>query len=67
MSEGSNSAPLLMASLLYATALGKYVANLVSDFDPETSCFGERNFYYCFGVRRLCLIKNLTPLQASPI
>jgi hypothetical protein len=49
-----------MASLLGAKVLVEYRANLVSDFDPKTSCFGERSFY-------CCLIKNLTPLRASPV
>jgi hypothetical protein len=29
--------------------------------------FGERSFYCCFGVHWLHLIKNLTPLRASPV
>jgi hypothetical protein len=56
MSEGSNSMPLLMASLFGAKAIIKYEANLVSDFDPEALCFGERSFYYFFGIHRLRLI-----------
>jgi hypothetical protein len=39
MSEGSDSASLLMASLPSALALVEYKANLVSDFDPEFSHF----------------------------
>jgi hypothetical protein len=67
MSEGSDSVPLLMALLFSAKALVEYRANLVSDFDPNASCFRERCIYYCFGVHRLCLIKNLTPLWATPM
>jgi hypothetical protein len=32
-----------------------------------SSCFGERSFYYCFEIYRLCLVKNLTLLWASPV
>jgi hypothetical protein len=56
-----------MASLLGAKALVKYGTNLVCDFDPEDSCFGERSFYCCFGIHRLYLIENLTPLRSSPL
>jgi hypothetical protein len=38
MSEGSNSAPLLMASLHGTKALVEYRAKIVSDFDPEGAC-----------------------------
>jgi hypothetical protein len=38
MSKGSDSAPLLMISLLGAKALVKYKAKLVRDFDPEGPC-----------------------------
>jgi hypothetical protein len=67
MSEGSDSAPLLMASLFGAKALIEHKANLVSDFDLVASCFGEQSFYFCFGVHGLRLSKNLTPLRVSPI
>jgi hypothetical protein len=41
MSDGSDSVPLLMALLFSVEVLVKYGANLVSDFDPVASCFGE--------------------------
>jgi hypothetical protein len=49
MSEGFDSAPLLMASLFSVNALVKYRVNFVSDFDLVNSSFGERSFYYIFG------------------
>jgi heme/copper-type cytochrome/quinol oxidase subunit 3 len=65
MSEGSDSTPLLMALLFSAKALVEYGANHVSDFDLEGSFFGERSFYYCFGIHRLHIVRILTPLRAS--
>jgi hypothetical protein len=41
MSEGPNSAPLLMASLPSAQLLVEYGANLVSDFDRCSHTSGE--------------------------
>jgi hypothetical protein len=41
MSRGPDSVRPLMASLLCIKMLVKYGANLVSDFDPQDSCFGE--------------------------
>jgi hypothetical protein len=67
MSEGSDSVPLLMALLFSAKVLVEYRANLVSDFDPNASCFEEQCIYCCFEVHRLCLVKNLTPLWATPM
>jgi heme/copper-type cytochrome/quinol oxidase subunit 3 len=58
---------MLMASLFSAKALVEYGANLVSDFDPDASYFGEQSFYYCFRVHSIHLIKNFTPLCASPV
>jgi hypothetical protein len=55
-----------MVLLFSAKTLVKYGANLVSDFNGVASCFVERSFYYCFGVHKLHLVKNLTPLRASP-
>jgi hypothetical protein len=62
ISEGSDSVPLLMASLFSTKVLVKYGANFVSDFDPVASCFGEQSFYYYFEVNKLRLVKNLTTL-----
>jgi hypothetical protein len=56
-----------MALVFSAKMPVEYGANLVSDFDLGASCFGEQSFYCCFGVHRLCLIKNLTPFWASPV
>jgi heme/copper-type cytochrome/quinol oxidase subunit 3 len=67
MSEGSDSAPLLMASRFGAGALVEYGANLVSNFGPAASCFLEQSFYRYFGVHRLRLIKSLMPLLVSPV
>jgi hypothetical protein len=58
MSEGADSAPMLMASLFGTVALVEYGANLVNDFDCVASCFGKQSFYYCFEVHGLCLVKN---------
>jgi hypothetical protein len=66
-SEGSDSAPPLMASLFSAKVLIKYATNFVSDFDSVDSCVGEERFCYCVGVHGLHLIKNLTPLWVSPV
>jgi hypothetical protein len=41
MCEGSDSVPLLMASLFGAKALVEYRVNLVSDFILVASCFGK--------------------------
>jgi heme/copper-type cytochrome/quinol oxidase subunit 3 len=65
MSEGSDNAPSLMASLFGAKALIEYGANFVSDFDFVDSCIGEGSFYYCFRIHGLHLIKNLTGLRVS--
>jgi hypothetical protein len=46
MSEGSASAPPLMALLFSTKTLVKYGANFVSDFDFVDSCIGEKSFYY---------------------
>jgi hypothetical protein len=67
MREGSDGTPLLMALLVGAKVLVVYRTNLVSNFNLEVSCFGEQSFYYCFGVHRLPLVTNFTPLQASPV
>jgi hypothetical protein len=67
MSEGFDSVPLLMASLLGAKAFIEYRASLVSDFDLVASCFGERSFYCCFRVHGIRLVKNFIPLQVSPV
>jgi hypothetical protein len=67
MSKGSDSVPLLMASLFGAKVFVEYRANLVSDFDLVATCFGERRFYCCFKVHGLCHIKNLTPLWVFPV
>jgi hypothetical protein len=44
MSEGSDSAPLLMTLLFNAKALVKYRANFVSNFDPVASCVWGMKF-----------------------
>jgi hypothetical protein len=67
MSEGSDTTLILMASLFSVDTLVEYEAQFVSDFDTKGSCFGEWSFYYCIGVYRLYLVKNLTPMQASPV
>jgi heme/copper-type cytochrome/quinol oxidase subunit 3 len=67
MSKGSESAPLLMASLFSAKALIEYGANFVSDFDFVYSCVCEGSFYYCFGVHDLHIVKNLTPLRVFTV
>jgi hypothetical protein len=67
MSEGPDSAPLLMASLVSVATPVEYEANLVSYFDYGHVSFGERSFYWCFRVYRPCLVINLTPSQASPV
>jgi heme/copper-type cytochrome/quinol oxidase subunit 3 len=65
MSEGSDSAPSLMALLFSTKAFAEYRGNLVSDFDLVASSFGEQSFYCCFGVYGLRLIKSITPLRVS--
>jgi hypothetical protein len=67
MSEGSDCLPLLMASLFSVKMLIEYGAILVTDFDPKASCFGQRSFYFRFGVYMLYLIKNLRPLWVYPV
>jgi hypothetical protein len=42
MSEGSDSVPLLMASLFSAKALVEYSANLVSDFNRVLMFWGKK-------------------------
>jgi hypothetical protein len=50
MSEGSDSVPLLMASLFNAKALVKYGANFVSDFNHEALCI--------WGMKLLLLLRD---------
>jgi hypothetical protein len=45
MSDGSNSAPLLLTSQFSANTVVEYWANFVSDFDFVASCFGGTKLF----------------------
>jgi hypothetical protein len=48
--------------------LVEFLADLVSCFDSGFDMgFLGNEVFLCFGVHKLRLIKNLTPLQASPV
>jgi hypothetical protein len=61
MSEGSDSAPLLMASLCSAWVLVEYEANLISDFD-QVRCFrGNEAFIAASGYMGSASLKTSRP------
>jgi hypothetical protein len=66
MSEGFDSAPLLMASLPNAHALVEYRAKLVSDFNPEFSHFwGNKAFIAASGYTCSASLKTSHPCGLS--
>jgi hypothetical protein len=64
MSEGSDSTPLLMASIASAWALVEYEANLVSDFDLVHSFGGNEAFIAASGYMGSALLNTS---RASPV
>jgi hypothetical protein len=58
---------LLMVPLFCIKRLSNRKLILLAISSLHTQCFGEGSFYYCFGIHRLHLIKNLTLLRVSPV
>jgi hypothetical protein len=67
MSEGFDSARPLVALLFCVIRLSNTKLILLAILTLCARCFEEGSFYYGFGIHRLHLVKNLTPLWVSPM